>query len=134
MKILVVAFTGILLFGSCKKQTINQVEKSVIQGEWKVTLFEEDGVNETSDFTNFRFTFKKNGTVEVKSSSTLVYTGSWKVEKDSDHVEFVLGLGEIDPLGELTDDWHIESHSETKLELKDESGDGSIELLTFEKI
>lgn len=134
MKVIVTAFLGILLLGSCKKQTINQVENSVIEGEWKVSLFQEDGVNETSDFTNFRFTFKENGSVEVRSSSTLIYTGTWKVEKDSDHVEFVLGLGDIDPLGELTDDWHIENHSDTKLELKDESGDGSIELLTFQKI
>jgi hypothetical protein len=134
MKILAAAIFGILLLGSCKKQTINQVENSVIEGEWKVTLFQEDGVNETSDFTNLRFTFKENGSVEVKSSSVLVYTGTWKVEKDSDHVEFILGLGDVEPLGELTDDWHIENHSDTKLELKDESGDGSIELLTFEKV
>jgi hypothetical protein len=134
MKIIVATFLGILILGSCKKQTVNQVEKAVIEGEWKVTLFQEDGVNETTDFSAFNFSFKENGSVEVKSSSTLVYTGTWKVEKDSDHVEFVLGLGEVEPLGELTDDWHIESNSDNKLELKDESGDGSFELLTFEKI
>lgn len=134
MKILGIVFLGLLFFTGCKKQTINQVEKSMVEGEWKVSLYQEDGINETSDFTNLRFTFKENGSVEVKSSSTLVYTGTWKVEKDSDHVEFVLALGDVDPLGELTDDWHVESHSKTKLELKDESGDGSIELLTFVKI
>ncbi len=134
MKIIVIALFGFLVLGSCKKQTINQVEKAVIEGEWKVSFFQEDGVNETSDFSAMRFTFKDNGAVEVKVNSTLVYTGSWKVQRDSDHVEFDLNVGEVDPLGELTDDWHIEEHSSTKLELKDESGDGSIDLLTFEKI
>jgi hypothetical protein len=38
------------------------------------------------------------------------------------------------PYDELSDDWEVESYSDTKIELKDKSGDGSIDYLTIEKI
>lgn len=135
MRIFGFLVVGFLVLTSCKKQTMKEVEKSIVEGQWKVTLYQEDGVNETSYFSSIKFDFNDDGQVLVKdASSNTIYTGTWSVRKDSDHVEFELNLGTTDPLEKLTDDWHVEDHSDAKLELKDESGDGSIELLTFEKI
>ncbi len=95
-----------------------------------MTLFEEDGINETSDYSAYSFTYKTDGSVIATLSSASV-NGSWKSEKDDDHVDFILTLPV--PLDDLSDDWEVLSNTSTKLELKDVSGDGSIDLLTFEK-
>jgi hypothetical protein len=39
----------------------------------------------------------------------------------------------MDDLSELTDDWKVVSITSTRIELTDESGDGTIDTLVFEK-
>ena len=138
MKIIGLAIVTLVFATSCKKQTINQIEDSIIEGEWKITLFQEDGNNETSDYTDYRFKFDTDGTVTVQPGMlTVTYFGTWKTEKDSDHVDFILYFATPVPanLEDLSDDWEVLSESKTKLELEDVSGgDGSIDKLTFEKI
>jgi hypothetical protein len=136
MKIIGLALVTLVFAASCKKQTINKIEDSIVEGEWKVTLFQEDGNNETSDYTDYRFKFNSDGTVTVQPGMlTVTYTGTWKTEKDSDHVDFILNFAMPANLEELSDDWEVLSQSKTKLELEDASGgDGSIDKLTFEKI
>ena len=131
----IIALTVLTLTG-CKKQIINDVDASIVQGEWKITFFQEDLNNETSDFTDYRFVFNENGTVAVHPGAlTVVYSGTWDMKRDDNHVDFMLDFGTQELLEELNDDWEIESNSETKLELKDISGgDGSTDWLTFEKI
>ena len=48
-------------------------------------------------------------------------------------MELVLNFGTNEPWDELQDDWHIIKQTDTKFELEDESGDGSVDKLTFEK-
>lgn len=138
MKIIGLVLVTLVFAASCKKQTINKIENSIVEGEWKVTLFQEDGNNETSDYSGYRFKFDSDGTVTVQPGMlTVTYFGTWKTEKDSDHVDFILNFTSPIPdnLEELSDDWEVLSESKTKLELEDVSGgDGSIDKLTFEKI
>lgn len=127
----------ILVFApSCKKHTINKIEDSIVEGEWKVILFQEDGNNETNDYTGYRFKFNTDGSVTVQPVLlTVIYTGTWKTEKDSEHVDFILNFTTPANLEELSDEWEVLSLSKTKLELEDVSGgNGSIDKLTFEKI
>lgn len=132
-KVAVLAILGIvLLMGCSKKKTIKAVESDMIEGSWKVSFFEEDGQNETSDYSGYVFTFKTDGSVKAISGATVV-NGTWSTYKDDDHVDFDLLLPA--PLDDLTDDWDIIKNSSTTLELKDVSGgDGSIDYLTFTKI
>lgn len=136
MKIIGLALVTLVFAASCKKQTINKIENSIVEGEWKVTLYEEDGNNETSDYNDYRFKFNSDGSVTVQPGMlTVIYTGTWKTEKDSDHVDFILNFSTPANLEDLSDDWEVLSESKTKLELEDVSGgDGSIDKLTFEKI
>lgn len=130
-KTAIIVLAGVGILASCsKKQTIKAIDEDLTQGTWKVTLFEEDGVNETSDYSAYSFTFNSDGNVTAALSSASV-SGTWKSEKDDDHVDFILTLPI--PLDDLSDDWEVVSNSSTKLELKDVSGDGSIDRLTFEK-
>lgn len=131
-KVTVFALLGFgLLAGCAKKQTIKSVENDMIEGSWKVTLFEEDGVNETSDYSGYTFTFNDDGTVKAVGATTV--NGNWSNYKDDDHVDFDLVLPV--PLDDLSDDWEITNNSSSILELKDVSGgDGSVDYLTFKKI
>lgn len=123
---------SIFMLSSCgKKQTIKSIEEDIISGKWKVSLFQEDGVNETSDFSTYEFIFSPDGTV-IASASGVSTNGSWGTSKDDDHIDFNLSLQV--PLDELSDDWEVLSNTSDKIELKDISGDGSVELLTFQKI
>ena len=73
-KLLVVAGLFMMAFASCKKDDNSSSPSSsmVTQGQWKVTLFSENGVVETSKFSNYVFTFTSNGTVSaVRSGSTV---------------------------------------------------------------
>lgn len=122
----------ILLMGCSKKKTIKSVESDMIEGSWKVSFFEEDGQNETSDYSGYVFTFKSDGSVKAISGATVV-NGTWSTYKDDDHVDFDLLLPA--PLDDLTDDWDIINNTSSTLELKGVSGgDGSVDYLTFTKI
>ncbi len=106
-------------------------------GEWHITYFDDSGKDETDDFTEFRFTFKEDGTLQV-SGGALSINGTWAIDKsqssDPDDVELILDFGISDPLEELNDDWDVISISNAKIELIDISGgNGGTYYLTFEK-
>lgn len=132
-KITWLAILGVvLLMGCSKKKTIKSVESDMIEGSWKVSFFEEDGQNETSDYAGYVFTFKSDGSVKAVSGATVV-NGTWSTYKDDDHVDFDILLPA--PLDDLSDDWDIKNNSANTLELEDVSGgDGSVDYLTFTKI
>lgn len=142
---------NILLAGSilllattaCKKQQINKVEDTVTDGTWKITYFVHDGNNKTSQYVSESFVFNSDGTVTATGTQTV--NGTWNVDKESDdddhlfddkHLEFYLNFGH--PYGDLTESWHIESRSDSKITLKDdddnEDDDDSEDYLTMEKL
>jgi len=53
---------------------------------------------------------------------------------NSDDIDFNISFSSPNDFEELSDDWHIESHSSTMIKLKDVSGgNGGTDFLTFEK-
>jgi hypothetical protein len=129
-----------LFLGACKKKQIKNIEKAMVEGTWKVTKYVAEGEDYTSLFSSSTFTFSENGSVTITGAMNV--TGTWDVAKENDsddddisddkHVEFILNLPY--PYDELSEDWEIESNSDSKLELKDKSNNGeSVDYLTFEK-
>lgn len=135
-KLLVVAGLFMMAFASCKKDDNSSSPSSsiVTQGQWKVTLFSENGVVETSKFSNYVFTFNSNGTVTaVRSGSTV--NGSWSDGNDDSQKKLNMNFASPVDFTEISDDWHILQESSSKIELEDVSGgSGGTDLLTFEKI
>ena len=119
------------------------VINTVSQGTWRITFYEDSGVNETTNYSNYIFTFGANGVLTAVNTNT--YTGSWSVTTDnstddspSNDLDFNILFTAPSPatfVDDLSDDWDILSYTSTKIELVDVSGgNGGTDYLTFEKI
>ena len=119
------------------------VINTVTQGTWRITFYEDSGVNETINYSNYIFTFGANGVLTAVNTNT--YTGSWSVTTDnsaddspSNDLDFNILFTAPSPatfVDDLSDDWDIISYTSTKIELVDVSGgNGGTDYLTFEKI
>ena len=94
----------------------------------------DDGDDETSDYTTYRFVFLEDGTLnatDLLSSNSNPYTGSWSItdsnssDDDSlDDLDFNINFNLNNVLDELSDDWDILSYTETEIKLVDVSGGG----------
>ncbi|MFA7273389.1 MAG: hypothetical protein WC044_05940 [Crocinitomicaceae bacterium] len=129
-----------ILLSACNKVKPKSVEKDITGGQWKITLFSEDGEDHLNDFSSYTFSFDENGTV-VGTNGSQNISGTWAVEKDksnddsSSDVDFILTFPTTNNFDELSDDWDIVTQTNSKLELIDVSGgNGGTDLLTFEKI
>lgn len=120
------------------KKEIEIIQSEVIVGTWKITLFEDSGVNETAHFAGYSFQFSDLGVINASNGSSS-YSGTWSVESDDDDdspsdLDFNIYFNLTNDFEELNDDWEIVTHTATKIELRDISGgDGDVEYLTFEK-
>lgn len=141
------SFYSILLIGvlfiitSCNRSEslnstiISSTREIATSGNWKVSLFSEQGNNETTDFTGYTFTFNPNGSLSVVNSGVTT-NGTWNTSAGSNSAKFNIDLGPKTaankPLGELTDDWKILSSTNTEIRLMDDNATSN-EFLTFSK-
>lgn len=105
----------------------------VTSGTWRVSLFTDNGNDETSDFIGYNFVFNVNGTLMAVKNGTSK-PGTWNANENSNKLMIDLGPKDNNnrPLGELTDDWLILSKSNTEIRLTDDNP-ASNEFLTFVK-
>ena len=136
IKFFALAVMPISTVASCKKAEKISPSNSaaVIQdGTWKVTLYSDDGANETNYFSGYTFDFMDGGTVKATSGSSTV-NGVWSTRDDSGKTKLDLNFDDVNNFDELDDDWEILIQNSSKIELKDVSGgNGGTDLLTFEK-
>jgi hypothetical protein len=114
-----VALFLILSLGSCKKAIQNAQEDLVIKamtdGRWKVTNFVHNGTTITSDFTNYRFKYYSNQTVDAINGSIVEKTGTW----DGDATTMTTSAsftGATPTLSLINGSWHIDRNSWTYVE------------------
>lgn len=115
---------------------VPEIRNVLMGGEWVVALYEDGEVNETQNFLGYNFAFSAEHMISVTLGETgPSFPGLWRVIRNSDGKLMVyLNLGDEEPLGGLTDDWSFVSMTNGgRLELKSESGDGSVSTLVFEK-
>ncbi|RDI12103.1 hypothetical protein [Flavobacterium sp. AG291] len=123
----------------------NAVANNLKSGTWRITLFQEDGNDETGNFEGYNFTFGENG-VLTATNGTNTYTGAWSVydddnsdddsTDDSFDSDIDIDITFTEPLEfvDLTDDWDIAARTGTEIKLVDVSGgDGGVDYLTFQK-
>jgi hypothetical protein len=116
------------------------VINTVNTGTWRVTLYNDSGTVETTNFSNYIFTFGSSNVLTAVNGSTTV-TGTWSVTSDnslddspSNDLDFNIAFSAPANFAELTDDWNIITYTSTKIELIHVSGgNGGTDYLTFEK-
>jgi hypothetical protein len=116
------------------------VINTVNTGTWRVTFYSDSGVDETTNFTGYNFTFAA-ANVLTTSNGTNTYTGTWSVTSDNSHddsptndLDFNMAFSAPVNFADLTDDWNIISYTASKIELIHVSGgNGGTDYITFEK-
>jgi hypothetical protein len=129
-----------LLFASCENTLVDDdspaQDISVIVSEdnaqWRISYFWDKDKDETSDFQGYTFTFESDGKLEAKKGDQL-QAGTWSIIQDDGRQKFVIDLGQLRPLEELTDDWLILEKSAGIIKLKDDN-DEYLEELHFSKL
>ncbi|HOE04115.1 MAG TPA: hypothetical protein PLZ52_02775 [Bacteroidales bacterium] len=113
--------------------TPDNVNNTLQQSGWTVSLFTEDDNDETYHFTGYVFSFADNGVVSAVKQSTTV-SGTYSSGTDDSTTKMILNFGNQVPFDELNEDWEVISKSDTKINLRHVSGgDGSIDVLEFTK-
>lgn len=133
IKSILTAVVILFLTGSCSRTAdlTNDPAQTATSGTWRVTLFSERGVDETTDFAGYSFTFSSNGTVTAVNGANSK-SGTWSSSSSKFNIDLGPKTDSNKPLGELTDDWQIISVSETEIRLTDDNASRN-ELLTFSK-
>ena len=116
-----------------------QVINTVTSGTWRITNYVDSGVNETSNFTAYNFTFASNNVLTAVGNG-MTTNGTWSVTDSNSNddtlndLDFNIAFTSPANFVDLTDDWDIVSRTDTKIQLIDVSGgNGGTDYLTFEK-
>lgn len=102
-------------------------------GAWQVTKFVEEMKNETSDYSGFEFYFDDNGVFRAVAPGGTTTTGTWARTVDDGLPRLVITIAGTEDLEEISDDWVLDSLSDTKIELSDDNLT-SMESLHFERL
>ncbi|MBT8254482.1 MAG: hypothetical protein HKN00_05870 [Flavobacteriaceae bacterium] len=120
---------------------IMQIEDQAESGTWRITSYIDSGQDETNDFNGYNFTFNANGTL-MADNGNMTINGNWSVTDDSNSnddnpssdIDFNIAFASPPEFAELTDDWDVVSHSNTRIVLIDVSGgNGGTDNLVFER-
>lgn len=111
--------------------SISEFETILTTGVWYVTYFFDD-FDETTDFADYEFNFASDGT--AGATNTVGTTpGTWTYYVDSSVDKVDLFFGTASPLDELDEDWEILEATQDIIRLRHESGDGSLDYVTYER-
>ena len=112
------------------------IENDTQSGTWRITKFIDSGIDETSDFSGYNFTFNSTGALN-SSNGTNSFDGTWNISSDGadlDDLELNILFNLMNGLDDLTDDWDFISQTSTKIELIDIIGGVEPDdLLTYER-
>lgn len=111
--------------------SISEFENIITTGVWYVTYYFDD-FDETGDFAEYEFNFASDGTAGATNTSGTT-PGTWNYYVDSGVDKVDLFFGTVSPLDELDEDWEILEATQDIIRLRHESGDGSLDYVTYER-
>jgi hypothetical protein len=119
---------------NCTGNNASELTTIMQDGDWVVTLYDEDGSNQTSTYQDFVFSFNTNNQV-IAVGNSMTVNGTWLVF-GTGTLDMALDFGTTVPLEEFNDDdWDVVSYTSTRLELLDVSGGGGgTDTLVFERL
>ena len=115
MKKLYLVIFLFILAGCIKKKQEDAVIDAMTNGQWKVTNFNQGGMDITSDFAAYKFQFKPNLTVDAINNGSIEKTGSWNADASAQTIiSNFTNAG--NPLVLLNGTWKITNNSWTWVE------------------
>jgi hypothetical protein len=120
------------LLASCKKIEINRIEKNIVEGEWSIYSFIENGKDQTdSGYSEYHFDFCENGDVVARIPTLgVLVAGKWEVKKSEDKdVVFVMNMNY--PLDGMNETWHVMDDNKRSITLDCTSTKGYDKHLVF---
>lgn len=119
--------------------TVSSVTNVVSLGTWKISLFNDSGVDKTGNFSGYNFTFGTGNSLNA-TNGTNSYNGTWSVSDDNFNddsistLHFNIAFSSPANFAELTEDWKIIERTDTLIKLIHVSGgNGGTDYLTFTK-
>jgi hypothetical protein len=111
----------------------DDLETILIDGLWIVASYDEDGNDQTANYTGYELDFNMDGSVSA-SNGTNTNNGTWNVFSSGN--QMALDFGTAMPFEEFNDDdWDVISVSDTEVTIQDVSGGGGgTDTLTLQKI
>ncbi len=104
--------SAIILFCGCKKtaQSIQEdlVIQAMVNGQWAITSFTQNGSNITSDFDGYRFKYYSNKTVDAILNGFVQKTGTWD-GSSSTMTTWANFPNALQPLILINGSWHIDN-------------------------
>lgn len=106
----------IFLWPGCKKSIEKIKENAIISamtdGQWVITNFVKNGTIITSDFSNYKFQYYSNKTVDAIKNGIVEKTGTWDGDPNAMTVSANFS-NVILPLSLINGTWHINNNSWT---------------------
>ena len=113
---------------------VTEIRNVMMGGDWVVAAYVEGEVDSTVDYNGYSVQFMAEQQITILEGGEAFGAGLWRVLRNSEQeLEVYLNFGDQMPFDELTDDWTFVSATDTRIELKDISGDGTISTLVLEK-
>jgi hypothetical protein len=130
---------ALVIFSSCAKTdtTVSSPASTssiIVQSNWRVTYFSDNGTDHTSDYDGFTFLFNAGGSVAAYNP-LLSVNGTWSSYNDDSRDNLLLNFpNTLAVIAALNHDWHIIEKTNTKLRMQSLSGGpGVTSYLTLEK-
>lgn len=104
---------------SCKKDSLEiSTSNNPIVGEWAISSFVDNGLDKTSQFAAYTFTFTSNNNLEIKGGS-MMNMCNWTLADSIYHFN-MMGMHN-DALDALDDDWRLMNFSDSTCTFVDDT-------------
>ncbi len=110
----------------------------LLNSEWRITSFTENGQNKTDDLKNYTFIFQSSNEL-IADSNLGSFNGTWRVSNDngtefdpSNDLDFMIFFTPNGKLGDLTNAYDVISANSAEINLKlEENAEGNSGYLSF---
>ncbi|MGD1840706.1 MAG: hypothetical protein ACFB0B_07395 [Thermonemataceae bacterium] len=109
--------------------TPQPVARDDVVGAWDVSLFRDDGEDDTDDFDGLTFTFEEDGDLLISDGQQST-TAQWSINSAGDRMNIdisaanIADLSDRDELEDLDDDdWVVVESTDTTLQLREDDED-----------
>ena len=125
MKKLIALILIAAALGSCNK-TVEKIGedlviKAMTDGQWKITKFTQDGTDITSSFSNYKFQYYSNKTVDAINNGVTERTGNWDGNATA-MTTWANFPGAPNPISLINGTWNITKNSWTYVEATQTNG------------